>query len=194
MRSFLLLLSFSDPMFDFRKALMVLVIAVLFAIFVFSTVEAIYPSPEYGDFCDNNPRQPIPRGLENECEALDVPQSAYDSCEGHISYEYDSNGCATEYFCNTCQNEYDDAREQHDRVVFYVSAILSLIAIFVALYLPEKKSKLHEWVGTGFLLGGVFVLFFGTIQGFTSLDRFIKPIVILVELVLVIYLAYKKLQ
>ncbi len=179
-------------MFDFRKALIVLVIAVLFAIFVFSTVEAIYPSPEYGDFCDN--RQPVAKGLENECEALEVPQSAYDSCEGYIDYEYNSNGCATEYFCNTCQNEYDDAREQHRQIIFYVAAVLSLVAIFVALYLPENKSKMHEWVGTGLLLGGVFVLFFGTVQGFTSLDRFVKPIVMLVELLLVIYLAYKRLQ
>lgn len=80
--------------------------------------------------------------------------------------------------------------------MFYVSALLALIVIFVALNLPVKKKKnnIHEWVGTGLLLGGAFVLLFGTIQGFSSLDRFVKPIVMLAELILVIYLAYKKFK
>ena len=181
-------------MFDIRKIVVVLLIAILFAVFVFSTIEAVYPSPSYDDFCDDQARPFL--GDRDSCENVDVPQEAYDTCEGRIEYRYDSNGCASEYYCETCYEEYDAAREQYYRVLFYVSAVLSLIAIFVALNLPtnKKKTSIHEWVGTGLLLGGAFVLLFGTVQGFNSLDRFVKPIVILAELVLVIYLAYKKLQ
>jgi predicted nucleic acid-binding Zn ribbon protein len=178
-------------MFDIRKIIVVLLIAILFSVFVFSTINAVYPSPSYSDFCDNNPRAPMK--VETECTPVDVPQEAYDSCEGYIDYERDSNGCATSYYCETCSEEYEAAQDRFHQIMFYISAVLALIVIFVSLNLPVKKNNdVHEWIGTGLLLGGAFVLLFGTVQGFTSLDRFVKPVVMLAELALVIYLAYKK--
>jgi len=173
----------------------VLLIAILFSVFVFSTINAVYPEPGYSDFCDNNLRAPLEK-VGSECANIDVPADAQDACAGYIAYERDSNGCATNYYCETCDNEYQDARDNYQQIMFYVSALLALIVIFVALNLPVKKKKnnIHEWVGTGLLLGGAFVLLFGTIQGFSSLDRFVKPIVMLAELILVIYLAYKKFK
>jgi multisubunit Na+/H+ antiporter MnhC subunit len=82
----------------------------------------------------------------------------------------------------------------HDNVTFFISAFLALIAIFVGLYLPAKENTLNEWIGTGFLLGGAFVLIFGTIQGYGSLHRWLKPVIMLAELLLVIFLAYKKVK
>ena len=188
-------------MFDIRKIVVVLLIAILFSVFVFTTVEAVYPSPDHSDYCGMNSRineMPVK-------DSLDCPttfpsqedQIACDENKGYISYRYDSQGCATEYYCETCDKEYEAAQDAHNRVVFYVAAILSLIAIFVALSLPSQTKKgnnVHEWIGSGLLLGGAFVLLFGTIQGFSSLDRIVRPIVMLLELVLVIFLAYKKLK
>lgn len=179
-------------MIDIRKIVVVLLIAILLSVFVFSTIEAVYPSPEWDDYCENNPRV-MPVKMDDSCEVLPVPQEEMDSCKGYIDYRYDSNGCAASYFCNTCQEEFQAVQDTHQQVVFYVSAFLALVAIFVGLYIPAKKNKINEWVGTGLLLGGAFVLIFGTIEGFGSLHRFVKPIVMLAELVLVIFLAYKKL-
>ena len=188
-------------MFDVRKVIIVGLIAVLFAIFVFSTIEAVYPSPEWDEYCDNERAYPRNVGDSSECPSVDVPQDEQQACEGYIDYRYDSNGCATEYFCNTCQVELSQAQDMHSQIVFYVSAVLSLIAIFVALTLPQalnnkkgkKRNDVHEWVGSGLLLGGALVLIVGTFMGFGSLHAYVKPIVILAELILVIYLAYKKL-
>lgn len=187
-------------MFDIRKIVVVLLIAILFSVFVFTTVEAIYPSPEYDSYCGTNSRSyamPVKESLD--CPALNPSQDAIAECDpkGYISYRYDSQGCATEYYCETCDKEYQAAQDSHSRVVFYVAAVLSLIAIFVALSLPSQTKKgnnVHEWIGSGLLLGGAFVLLFGTIQGFSSLDRIARPIVMLLELALVIFLAYKKLK
>jgi hypothetical protein len=185
-------------MFDIRKIVIVLLIAILFSVFVFSTINAVYPEPAHNDYCEEEKPRAMPIvKVESECEEVGVPQEAHDSCEGYIEYERDSNGCATSYYCETCQNDYRAAREGYHQIMFYVSAILALIVIFISLNLPIKKTSennIHEWVGTGLLLGGAFVLLFGTVQGFNTLDRFVKPIVMLAELVLVIYLAYKKFK
>jgi TctA family transporter len=94
---------------------------------------------------------------------------------------------------DVCRGEYDQAREVYNFVVFVVSAVFGLVALFTGLHLPQKKNALHEWVGSGFLLGGLFTIFVGTMRYFGDMGRYMRPAVILVELVLVIYLTYKKL-
>ncbi len=178
-------------MADARKIIIIFVVAILFAIFVFSTIDAFYPNPEYNDFCEDNYRSP--KDIINTCEPLEVSMDEHNSCEGNIDYIYDSTGCPTKSFCNTCYNEYDNAQDKHNQYLFYISAFFSLIAIFLGLYLPANKNALNEWVGTGFMLGGAFALFFGTANSFSSLDRWLRPIVILLELILVLFVAYKKI-
>lgn len=182
-------------MADVRKIIIIFVVSILFAIFVFSMIDAVYPSPEYNDFCKDNYAK-IPKIVADNCGKINVSTTDQNSCnekEGYIEYNYDSTGCATDYSCNTCQNEYDNARDQHNNYVFYISAFFSLIAIFLGIYLPANKNALNEWVGTGFMLGGAFALFFGTATSFGSLDRWLRPIVILLELILVLFVAYKKI-
>ena len=96
--------------------------------------------------------------------------------------------------CNYCQKEYEHANEKFNLYNFIFSAIFALIAMGVGLYLPAQKGSLNEWVGTGFMLGGLLTLFVGTFMVFGELHRYIKPIVIFAELVIVLWLAYKKLD
>ena len=70
---------------------------------------------------------------------------------------------------------------------------MGLIALIAGLYLPKKKNPINEWVGSGFLLGGILTILVGTVRYFGDMGRYARPIIILVELVLVIYLAYRKL-
>jgi hypothetical protein len=184
-------------MADVRKILIIFVIGILFSVLVFSVIEAVYPSPEYEDFCGREfePR-PIRVEKEAECPDLEISvedQKACNEKEGNIMYRYDEHGCPNAYECSTCEKEYDDANEVYHLYVFYISAVLALIAIFIGLYLPAKQNTLNEWIGTGFMLGGTFALFFGTMQSFRHLGRFTRPIVIFLELVLVIYVAYMKI-
>jgi len=186
-------------MIDFRKIIIILVIAILFAVLVFSTIEAVYPQPKYEDYCNtrNYPLTKEGSPQAEKCATLDIAPTEYQSCDekkGYISYTYDSNGCAISYVCDTCNVNFQKAQDQYNQYVFYISAVLALIAIFVGLYLPAAANPLNEWIGTGFLLGGAFALFFGTIRSFNALDRYIRPAVILLELILVIFLAYKKID
>jgi hypothetical protein len=149
---------------DIRKIIIILVIGALFAFFVNSLIEAVYPSPEYDDYCEEFNR---PYELKEE----NVDEEAW----------------------NQCQEEYDSAREKYNLVVFYVSAIFGMLAIIVGLFLPFERDDLNQWIGSGFMLGGFFTLFIGTIRAYGDLHRIVRPIILLVELLIVIYVAYKKI-
>ncbi len=185
-------------MADIRKIIIIFVIAILFSVLVFAIIEAVYPQPQYEDYC-KSANYPMERACitQQTCPEINITQAERDSCsakKGVIEYiDYDSNNCPTAYQCNTCQNELNLAQKTHSRYVFYISALLALIAIFLGLYLPAKKNTLNEWIGTGFMLGGTFALFFGTMTSFMFLDRYARPIVIFLELVLVIFVTYRKI-
>ena len=184
-------------MVDIRKIIIIFVIGILFSVLVFSVIDAIYPQPEYNDFCGMEKyRGDIVKIPGEKCTNVEPSTNQRTDCDkkaGYIEYTYDSSGCSIDWECNTCHTKYENAREDYYKVVFYVSAILALVAIFIGMYLPAGKNELNEWIGTGFMLGGTFALFFGTMQSFSYLDRIVRPIVIFFELVLVIFVAYKKI-
>lgn len=197
---------FTYFMIELRKYIVVLVITVLFAILVQSLIEAIYPEPQYDKFCRYYERVPKPvyspsypvqgekEKITHKCPEYNKPseeqlKQCVDS-EGMAEYNYDEYGCPTKYGCNYCNKQLKDAQKKYSLVVFIVSAILGLIAIALGLILPTSKNLLHEWVGTGFMLGGVVTLFIGTIRYYADMYRVLRPIVIFIELLIVIYLIY----
>ncbi|HLC50274.1 MAG TPA: hypothetical protein VJI97_02495 [Candidatus Nanoarchaeia archaeon] len=186
-------------MIDLRRVAIIFVIGILYAVLVNAIIDAVYPSPKYEDFCKGkyypDRSYPIPAG--GNCQILNpAEQDKANSCfndKGNPEYNYDSKGCETTFKeCNYCQKDFEAANQKYNLYTFIISSILAVIAIMVALMLPSDNG-LNEWIATGFMLGGLFSLFYGTIRYYTYLGRWIRPVVILIELMLVIYLAYKKL-
>ena len=66
------------------------------------------------------------------------------------------------------------------------------IAVLAGMYLPAEKNKVNEWIGTAFMIGGLFVIGVATLMYFYSLHKYVKPMVMLIEMALVIWLTYKK--
>jgi hypothetical protein len=183
-------------MADIRRVLIIFVIGVLFSIFVFSFIEAVYPNPDYQDFClEESPYMAKPLIDREECVYLEPSTELTNSCEekGDLKPVYE-NGCIINYECDSCRREYDDARKKQHLWFFVISALFGLAAIAVGIYLPASKNSLHEWIGTGFMLGGLISLFGGTIIYFSDMERYLRPVTMLVELVIIIYIAYKKLN
>ena len=188
-------------MIDLRRVAIIFVIAVLYAILVNAVINAFYQSPRYEDFCKSRfyPEKPYPAAVERkDCPKYKEPsQEELDKCSqenGYPEYKYDAYGCPVEYKgCNFCQRDFDNANQKYSFNYFIISSILALIAIAIGLLLPETNS-LNQWIATGFMLGGLITLFFGTFRYYEYLGRYIKPIIILAELLIVIFLAYKKLK
>ena len=188
-------------MAELRKYIVVLVITVLFSILVYSSIEAIYPEPMYDKFCKyygmvSKPAYPVSaeNTKEHKCTGYNTPtEDQLKQCadsEGMNEYNYDEYSCPTKYECNYCSKQLRDAQKEYSLVIFIVSAIAGLIAIVLGLVLPSAKNILHEWVGTGFMLGGAVTLFIGTARYYSDMYRVLRPFVILAELLIVIYLVY----
>lgn len=189
---------------DIRRILIILVVAVLFGIFTFTAIDAVYPPPNYDDFCREegvlrNP-QPVPiyqktMPVEHRCPAYD--DAAREKCivetKGEPMDTYDSYGCPTYKGCSICDQKMRDAQNLHNFWAFIISSIMGLIAVMCGIYLPSEANPMHEWIGTGFMLGGLGDIFFGTAQYFSELHRVWKPVVIFFELILIIFVAYKYL-
>ena len=177
-------------MFDARKILIIFVIGVLYAIFSYSLVDAIHPHPEYEDYCSRlmRPMPMPPRTEAAECPAIPEPECEFG---GNYFYEYDTQGCPKTITCDYCQREYDAAGEKHGFLMFIILSALGLIAIGTGLLLPQKQNNMHEWVATGLMLGGLITLFIGTAVYYRDMARIARPAVLLAELAIVIFLAYR---
>ena len=174
-----------------KKIGVVVIIAVLFALFSFSLVDLVNENPDYVDYCDEfeGPRK-IVSDVEN-CPAFTEPSNnERDSCRGFISYTYDGNGCAIDWECNSCKGEYDVARKEHKLIGFIITSILGVVAILVGLY-SKSKNEIVEWILSGFLIGGILSILFGTVSYFGDMGRFVKPIILIIEMALIILIALK---
>ena len=186
--------------FDFRKIVVILIIATLTWVFAHAMTLAVQPKPQYEDFCKGQfePARPMFETKEIRegvnCAPYTFPDG--DACvqgNGYVEYKYNATGCAYSAVCNTCNKDLSDAQEQWNSVLFYVYLIVSALAIIGGLVLSPKKADVNRWLGTGFLLGALVCLFVATVIYFTQLNRFFRPAFIALELALVVYLSYKQL-
>ncbi|HLC66221.1 MAG TPA: hypothetical protein VJK52_01130 [Candidatus Nanoarchaeia archaeon] len=190
--------------FDFRKIVVILIIATLTWVFAHAMTLAVQPKPQYDDFCKGRvepayptyPAKPI--GPDDRsaptCTVYQYPDA--EACvnqKGYVEYKYNASGCAYEGYCNTCQRDFSAAQEKWNSTLFFVYLIIAALAITAGLMLSPRKADVNRWLGTGFLLGALVCLFVATVIYFTQLNRFFRPVFIFLELVLVIYLSYKQL-
>ncbi len=189
-------------MVDLRRIVIIFIIAVLTAVLVNAIVGMFLLKPDYNDYCKNRYYPEKPRNADIDrnftCQKYETPsQKILDECAeqgGYPEYSYDENGCITSYSgCNTCQQDYEEARKHYNLGYFLISSVIAMIAIIIGLFLPAKED-INEWIATGLMFGGLIALFFGTFRYYEYLGRFIKPAVILTELLLIIYMSYKKLR
>lgn len=94
---------------------------------------------------------------------------------------------------NECYEDERELRGAQNRIVFIVSNIVGLLTIFAALFI-SYRSDLVNWASTGFILGSLLSIFIGTMRYFSDLDKIARPIVIFLEIVLVLFVAYRYMR
>lgn len=177
---------------EIKKIALTLGIAILFVLFIVFFVEAVYESPKYEDFCDQGyyayPRVANPETLN--CTPI-YNETLFNNCSkehGEIRYRFDERGCEKEAYCNYCSRDFNDANSKYNKNIFYISAIVGIIVILAGLYLPKRIDA----VASGFMFGGILVLLQGTVRVFGDLGKWWRVIVLGIELILLIWIGYKK--
>lgn len=177
--------------YEIRKFAIIIAVAVLFSIFSFALADAFVPEAQYPSICQEAQEQPSyyePRPLEpTNCTGTPEPsQEQIDACPGQT--HLDHRTC--EYQCS-CYEITQAHQQQKENITFWIGIVLGSIAIIVGMLLPQKN-PLNEWIGTGFIIGGVLTLFIATIRYWSELHKIARPIIIALELGIVLWIAYKR--
>jgi hypothetical protein len=179
--------------------LLAFAIAIVLNLFVNYGISVFYESPQYDDFCQDvgkyRPYEtgfPIPAqeiASKDSCAPIDVSQELRDDCneqKAYISYHYNSTGCPTEAYCETCGVMFDDVNQKHNSNVFIVLVVIGVGVIVGGVVIKT------ETVANGFIIGGIISLIVATMRTWGQLSDIIKFLILGAVLALLIWLGYKK--
>ncbi|MEK6973805.1 MAG: hypothetical protein AABW41_00995, partial [Nanoarchaeota archaeon] len=91
--------------------------------------------------------------------------------------------------CNYCNKYFNDATKKHGNISFVILAIMALAAILFGVFFKI------EFIGSGFMYAGIFILFYATMRFFSLPDqnKYLKVIILFIELLIVLWIGYKRL-
>ena len=136
-----------------RKTVLSLGIAILFVMFIGYAIETFYSSPNYGDYCGDFNNKLTGQFIQDEQQCLDVGGK----WEENVAYLEDSENsvkgwCDNDFFC---REDYDEAREDYNRIIFFFSLVVGLLTFVVSV------SFLADAVSVGFMGGGILLIVYG---------------------------------
>ncbi|HLD15331.1 MAG TPA: hypothetical protein VJB94_02010 [Candidatus Nanoarchaeia archaeon] len=179
---------------EIKKVSLTIGIAVLFALFIGFAIDAFYSGPDYNDFCKSRnypyPEKPYQVYNESLCQKLNYKDPIYTSCTqdiGYVAYDVDENGCQINPYCETCQVKYDAENKIYSRNIFFITAVIGIIAILAGLMYIKLDA-----IASGFMFGGILTLIYGTARVFGDLSKVMRVVVLFIELVLLVYIGIKK--
>ncbi len=172
---------------DPKKLAMILGITILLPLFVGLFVDALYSSPNYEDYCGREISFP-PKSAEG-CDFNYGP--GYEACledGGNPKLGLDNEGCAEFKECDYCSKEHNEAEEKYNRNLFFILAPIGLLLVILGLYFKT------DYMGAGLMFAGLIVLFYATIRAFPDLSKLWRALVILIELIIIMWIGYKKIE
>ena len=150
------------------SVLIAIVITVLTASFLFSVGYAVFEEPSYDDYCGSI--LPYPDRFEN--------MTAEEREEHNRQWR-------------ECDEAYTAARERNGAGVFFTVTVLSIFVIIGALAMRPSEVNLTFYIVAGVVFGAVVAILMATGNQWQWFGRFLRPVVLLTEIVLVIFVAYR---
>ncbi|MBT3814802.1 hypothetical protein HOE37_03625 [Candidatus Woesearchaeota archaeon] len=170
-----------------KEIIISITIAIIFTLFVGYGIEVFDSTKSYSDFCpeelydiDNKEECLTEGGSWNEFETPIVSPEKEESI-----VEPNKRSCSP---TKECRKNYDTSKSKHDKIVFIVSIIVGLIAIFTGVFLKKDA------VSTGILSGGVLLIIYGTMRYWQHANDTLKFVLLGIVLAVLIWIGYKKLK
>mgnify|MGYP001608493680 CR=1 FL=1 len=186
-------------MTDIKQIAIIVGIAVVFTAFVIVAMEAFYESPQYDKVCNTTayygnyyatPAKPTPENFVNESCGYVYETPEVKKCyseRGAPDFNYTKDKCPTYLSCNFCGLNFEESIKKHDNISFIILAIVGIASIiFGVLY------KI-EFLGSGFMYGGIAVLFYATMRYLGQQNKYLRVFILFVELLVILWIGYKKL-
>jgi hypothetical protein len=191
---------------DAKKVAMAIAIVVLLPLFVGLFTDAVYEEPKYEDYCVNDyGKYAYPAHPQTMTDSSDSKintshckdtsdlymtsevQKCYNE-RGIPEFGYDEDGCQKFELCNYCSKEFDDARQKYNRNIFFILLPLGLLIIILGIYLAV------DYLGAGLMFAGLIVMFYATLRYFSDMSKILRAVVILIELLVILWIGYKKIE
>jgi uncharacterized membrane protein len=177
---------------DAKRLAMVLGIAVLLPLFLGLFVDAVYEAPRYDDYCKNYNIYPVYKEpvVGINCPDPYTTNPQYKECidnKGNVIPRYDSNNCQVFSSCDYCSRDYDTANQEYNRNIFLILAPLGFMIVVVGIYVVV------EYMGAALMFAGLITLFYATVRYFSDMSKILRALVVLIELILIIWIGYKKI-
>jgi hypothetical protein len=165
-----------------KSKLILFSIAIAFiSVFFFAyAVQAIYPAPEYEDFCDRENYVDFNNSID--CETNGGKWTDYHNKETPVRSE---GWCDIDF---ECREEYDSVRDVYERNVFFANLIIGILVFVVAFFLGL------EAVSSGLMSGAVMLIVYGSIRYWGELSDIWRTLMLGTVLAILIWLGYKKLR
>lgn len=167
--------------FPVKNVLIALAIALISVFFVAYATQSFYPSPDYERYC--NYSNQVDYLTKSSCEENGGQWNPYIG-EKPIG-ENRTGYCYANY---QCEKDYREDSEAYERNVFFVNMILGLLIVVLSFILT------FETVSNGFMSGGVLLLFYGSVRYWGNLSNSLRTIMLGIVLVVLVWVAYKKLK
>jgi hypothetical protein len=176
---------------DAKRLAIILGVAILLPLFLGLFVDALYEEPKWEDYCPmaNYPAMyKEPRAGVNCTDMYSTPEAQQCSRDkGNPIPKYDSNNCQVYDKCDYCQKDFDQARNIYNRNIFFILAPIGLVIVIIGIYITV------EYIGAALMFGGMITMFYATVRYFSDMSKMFRALVILVELLIIIWIAYKKI-
>ncbi len=176
-------------MADLRQIAVASAVAILSAVFVILLIDLTYQEPQWNDYCkdDYGPRaKPLTVEVKCDYQYNEEEQKCYQD-GGLVRTKLNESGCPIFDYCDFCNKDYDAARKIYTRNVFIIAGVIGMIAIFAGILWKI------EFLASGLMFGGLILLFYATARFFGEADKLLRVIIVFVELLLVLWIGYKKL-
>jgi hypothetical protein len=178
-------------MMDAKKIAMVIAITVLLPLFVGLFADAAYKEPKYEDYCNNTydyGMKAIPATPTNCSYNTDPVEAQCYSNGGQAEFNYTVDGCQKFQSCNYCSKFFNDAQQKYNRNLFFILLPIGLVIVILGLYL------IVDYLGAGLMFAGLIVMFYATFRYFSDMSKMLRAIVILIELLVIMWIGYKKIE
>jgi len=177
---------------DVKKIAMILAITVLLPLFVGLFTDAVYQEPKYENYCNNSfssyPDKAIPATPTNCTQSYGAQTDKCYHDGGAPEFNYTENGCQVYSSCNYCNKIFNEAQQKYNRNIFLILLPIGLIVIILGLYL------LVDYLGAGLMFAGLIIMFYATIRYFSDMSKILRAVVILIELLIIMWIGYKKIS
>jgi len=147
-----------------KHNILMIAIAIIFALFVGYGIDTFYEAPEYEDFCNESSRAMPVKLNQSDLEEFNAKQ-------------------------NACWEKYDAASEPYNRNVFIITLIIGLAAVFIGSFVMKVES-----VSSGIMAGGVLTLIYGTMRYWGDMHKYLRFTVLTIVLIILIWIGYKKFK